>query len=485
MAVSGAPLDQSAGGMFFEGNHEDANIFPARSESRNEDSGTYMPLWGTDVLVRSGYSGIADLAMDVDDSGKIYVAVFLDHSSLNDTIEVWRSSDGGMSWEHLYSLYEPASDGGMEEMDMVVGNGPNPYIYTFIIYDNEGPDNDAGIWLNKRRADGSGNVWLRLTSDTTDDHLTAYVNSSEVIMIGYRKDGTGIYTMFSMDSASTWDTSYVSFGTRNWPSVQVTDDGYGLISYTVGDSIIRVGMYSDNFTNFTYRDIHPTCDNLRHTSVAGDASGNFIVVWSNYHSSSDVWDVHYAYSTDHGDTWSTGPFPPMNFSFGDRDAIFPSINQSIGGFRFVTTLIGSTYDTVYYAYSSTVDGWASSNTTVNDYDATTVVGAEVNRTAYAGGGIVVYRQFGSGNVWIDGFSYTASDETRPVDNVSIRVEGSMLRIINRTGNPADVKVFSSSGKLITRTTISTQGTIRMPHSGIYHLEINDGTSRATRTVIIY
>ncbi len=484
MIVSGTPLDQTARGVFFGESHEDANLFPARVETRKDESGTYIPMWGTDILVRSGFSGLTDLAMDVDNSGRVYVAVFLNHSTENDSIEIWQSPDGGYTWTHLYSLYEPASDGGMNEIDLVVGNGSNPYIYTFIVYDNEGPDNDAGIWLNKRRVDGSGNVWMRLTSDTTDEHLTASINSSEVLMIGYRKSGNRIYVMYSTDSASTWDTSYVSLGNRNWPSVHITDDGYGLITYTADDTIIRVGVYSNNFNSISFQDINPSCDNLRHTSITGDGSGNFMVVWSNYHSSSNVWDVHYAYSTDHGATWSTAPFPPMNFSYGDRDAIYPSVDYNVG-FRFVTTLIGSTYDTVYYAYSSTVNGWSSSNTTINDYDATTVMGAQVARTSNAGGGIVVYRQYGSGNVWIDGYSYTASDETKPTDNVSIRIEGSMLRIINRTTNPADIKVFSSSGKLITRTTISSEGTIRMPHSGIYHLEINDGTSRATRTVIIY
>ncbi len=483
MIAGTEPADNLYGKDFHQNAVQDLNLTESLSGSE-EKKDVYIPLWGTDLNVREGYWSLIDMAVDVDDNDNIYVAILVNHAqpAENDTIEVWRSPDGGLSWEHIYSLYEPGIDGGMEEIDMVVGGGSNPYIYTFIKYDNAGADADEGIWMNRRRGDGTGNLWKRITSDSTDEKLTASINSSEYLMIGYRENGEDIFIQYSSDSGETWSSDYVSTGIRDWPSVWITDDTVGLIAYTVDDTVIRVGKYYDNFNNFDFYNIYPNAANLVNTSISGDNSGNYIVVWSNYHSSTDVWDVHYAYTTDAGANWQTGPFPPMNFPYGSRDALYPYVKYS-GSYRFVVTLTGS-FDSLYYAYSSSVDGWNQS-TVVNDYNATTMFGARVDRTTYTSGGFVVYREYGSGNVWIDGFNYTGNQEISPTEKLVISVEGRVLRIINNSGKALQVKVFSTSGRVIATIHVGSTGFMELPSAGIYRIQFLGEGINTGRTIVAY
>ncbi len=486
--IAGVPADEISPmeGVAQSTDVEDINaIMGSPSANQNNGSGYYTPLWGTDNLVREGYSSISDMAMDVDENGNIYVAVLLDHPqpAENDTVEIWMSNDGGLNWTFLYSLYEPGSYGGIYELDMKVDTGADPVIYTFLLYDNQGPDDDEGIWVNMGRASSGPFDWIRLTTDSTQEMLTASINSSGEIMVGYRQEGTRIYVQFSTDGGTTWDTSYVSVGNRSWPAVHLTDDHMGLVAYTVDDTAVRVGMY-DNFGSPQFYTIYPDCDGVRHLSITG-GGGNYMVVWSNYHASTDIWDVHYAYSTDGGSTWTNTVFPPTNFAYGSRDAVYPSANYS-GSFRFVTTLINAPFDSIYYSFSSTVDGWGDMDyTVVNDYNGTTLFGAQVARTSYTAGGIVVYREYGSGNIWIDGYNYTASNEVLPGEILDIRVDGKILYIATRDGKPANLSIYTISGKKVKSSTINGNGTLELPSSGIYILKATTDRGTYTKSIMTY
>ncbi len=464
---------------------EDVNALVGLTREGGGNSQYYTPLWGTDQLVREGYSVLSDMAMDVDENGNIYVAILLDHPqpAENDTVEIWMSDDGGLNWTHLYSLYEAGSNGGIYELDMVVDTGADPVIYTFLLYDNQGPDDDEGIWLNMGRPSSGPFNWIRLTADSTQEMLSASINSSGEIMVGYRQEGTKIYVQFSTDGGFTWDTSYVSLGNRSWPSVHLTDDHMGLVAYTVDDTVLRIGIY-DNFASPQFYTLYPTCDGLRHLSITG-GNGNYVVVWSNYHASTDVWDVHYAYSTDGGSTWTNTVFPPTNFAFGSRDAVYPSVNYS-GSFRFVTTLINAPFDSIYYSFSSTPDGWGDLDyTVVNDYNGTTVFGAEVARTPYTAGGIVVYREYGSGNIWIDGYNYTSSRETISENLLQVKVSGKVLHIITRNGQPVSIGIYTVSGKKIGSSVINGRGSLQVPSSGMYILKATAEKETYTKSIMVY
>ncbi len=469
---------------------EDANIIPRTSiqseQSDSDNGGYYYPLWGTDRLVSNTPAGYpAGLAMDVADNGDIYVAILRKITGDIDTLEMVRSTDGGYTWSRWsYIVGEIDSKG----IDIAVGGGSNPWIYTVVDFDVSSPYSFHGIVVRRMKADKSTFNWREITRADTVKYPVLSINNDEILALTYISDNDNVFRALSTDSALTWNT-YFANNNASWSSIYISDNGRGYHAYIRNDTTVWIVTF--NAPSLGGIDINSiVTDTARHVSItAGPGaanSQNAIVVWANRHASSDVWDVHYSTSTDGGQTWSgNSPFPPTNFSYPSGDYMnYPYVHRDrhTSSFRFTTTFVSS-FDSVYYAYSSSGTTWNSAEV-INDYDATTSFGSRVDYCADAGGGCIVYRGYGSDNIWMDAFNYTAQDESSSA-NISIKVRGLNLQINVPDGERATVKVLSVNGRVIASESISGNGTLRLPHSGMFYVITQTNSRKYINKVVAY
>ena len=407
------------------------------------------PLWGTDVLVRgtpfNGYP--ADIAMDVADNGDIYVAVLMKGPSANDdTIEFYKSTDGGNSWMKISPILIL---GEIDGFDMVIGPGANPWIYTLVDFDTLF---GAGLKIRRMRADFSASDWFNIALGDTIEYPSMSVNNSGTLVITYitTTPDSGVYRGVSTDEGATWNTLRANTGVYAPPSIFISANNRAYHMYYTADRRIWLITFDAPTLSGTYVntiDLAPDESYISSIAATGGApsSQGVIAVWENFHTSTGVWDIHYATSNDGGNTWSApGPFPPTNFIYSSGSNMwYPYVhrdrNDVYGSFRFVSTYATSSFDSVLYAFSSTHDGWGSTyDAVINDWDATISFGARVDYCPGASGGCVAYRQYASDSVWFDGYNFVI-DVDEVVKNVKDLKDGEMYDILGRRINPSNAK----------------------------------------------
>ena len=423
---------------------------PTRDIMRFNDGGDIRPLWGTDVLVRGGPSGYpADIAMDVADNGDIYVAVLMRGPSTNDdTIEIHKSTDGGSTWTEtgLYIV------GEIDGFDMVIGPGANPWIYTLVDWDSTSTSTSKGLFLRRIKPDLSAYNWYGIATSDTIEYPSMSVNNNGTLVITYitTTPDSGVYRGVSTDEGATWSTFWANAGVYAPPSIFISANDRAYHMYYTADRRIWLITFDAPTLSGTYVntiDLAPDESYISSIAATGGApsSQGVVAVWENFHTSTSVWDIHYATSNDGGNTWSApGPFPPTNFIYSSGSNMwYPYVhrdrNDVYGSFRFVSTYATSSFDSVLYAFSSTHDGWGSTyDAVINDWDATISFGARVDYCPGASGGCVAYRQYASDSVWFDGYNFVI-DVDEVVKNVKDLKDGEMYDILGRRINPSNAK----------------------------------------------
>ncbi len=424
----------------------------------------FTPLWGTDVLIRDADNGTpSGLAMDVADNGDVYVAVLMKGPGYrDDTLEVWKSTDGGYTWTRNTDM-DVIGEIDHNGIDLAVGPGANPWVYTVINWDDSSTTTvGQGVYLRRLRADISAYDWVEIVSGDTVDRPRISVNNDGHVAITYITDNGRVYRGVSTDEGLTWNVFWASTNTT-WSEIYISDNGRGYHTYVRLDTAVRVVTF--NAPNITADDITTLQlpDTARHVSITASggavSSQEAVVVWANRHPSSDVWDVHYSYSTDGGTTWATPdvfqptafPYPSgayMNYPYVHRD-------RNSTSFRFVVTFISS-WDTVFYAHSTSANGWTSSREAINDHDGTTSFGAVVDYCPGVGGGCVVYREFASDRVWFDGWGFTEVEERTTVDGPPVYTVRGGIKA------EREVSVYSIGGRLV----VSGKGFLKLKR-GVY------------------
>ena len=466
------------GAIFIEGNQEgfDAGDYPLPSSGaiNSEESETtnppesYNPLWGTDILIRGEpYNGSpSDLAMDVADNGDIYVAVLLRGNATNDdTVEIWKSTDGGNTWSMQPAL-NVIGEIDTRGMDMVVGPGSNPDIYMVIDYNTD--FSAEGLWFRWIKADGTSWNWVQLVDSDTVRYPEISVNNDGILTLTYVTNTNKVHRALSTDGGNSWDIAYAN-NNVSWSSIYMSSNGRAYHAYVVHDTLLQLITFDTSSLGAIHNVVLNIEDTLRHVSVTASAGSpsnqSVIVVFGNRHPG--VTDVHYTISTNGGASWNGDlPFPPTNFSYPSGSYMnYPYVHRdrNASDFRFVSTLISSR-DSVFYAYSSSINGWTTSSA-INDHNATASFGARVDKCPGTSGGCVAYREYGSPRIWFDGLNFTEVDEgNNPVAEFQIRKNGIIT--------DSHVRVFNTSGKMIA----SGRGNITL-RPGMYLLKFNNSSAR--------
>ncbi|MCW8803691.1 MAG: hypothetical protein OQK57_04765, partial [Ignavibacteriaceae bacterium] len=96
-------------------------------------------LWGDDVMITSGKA--YDISMDISRDDDIYVAVVgrLDGSSTQDSVYIYKSTNGGVTWAQWSSIFATTRTFDKVELmcfDGYPGSSGDSYILLFFLFDN-------------------------------------------------------------------------------------------------------------------------------------------------------------------------------------------------------------------------------------------------------------------------------------------------------------------------------------------------------------
>jgi hypothetical protein len=486
-----------------------AEIAPPSSSDRDKDegsSGEAQPLWGTDDLVHSGsILSWGWLSMDHAENGNIYVAVLKrTFDSVEDTVFIYVSYDGGDTWEAFPPIYYPAGD-EVYQVELIVGPGTNPWIYTFTRSVNWGQTSTGALVMRRIRADSSAWDWVYIASPGDSlGHFSVDRDLNGNLYLAYlRLLSSGdwrVYRTRSTDEGLTWDSPIsVSTGNRDWPEIASGAEDKIYITYEVDDELIRVGAYT-NWSSPIFTDIESGDGEEEYQpSVAASrmqpaGSQTAWIIYVNDHNPNK--DIHYTYTQDGGQTWMSGSYwPPTNTPHDVWEMHHPHINVSYDYPYDINSVVvsvpSSTWDSLVFAWASSNDPSTWNDRGVyNDYRITSEYGAKIDIVYDAGGSIFVYREYGMGNVWSDYWFNTAVEELgkkRKIVATPYTVKpvkgGALLRFVLPSGKVTTIEVYSSTGRMISSVRKHFDAgfntyRISLPDPGVYFIKLDDKKAKA-------
>ncbi len=470
-----------------------------RVERKEEGNSGGEIEWGTDRLVRSGlpYVRWISLSHSSDMTNKPnYVAVLrYVPGSGRDTIFHYYSTDG-INWIPWGPIYYP---GGNEvwQVEVLVGRGTNPWIYTFVRSTVADTPNAGSLILRRRKVDGSALNWIVIAEPGDSiGRFAVDMDENEVLYLVYLKrvDTTSwnIYRTRSFDQGLTWETPIWSAGpgNRKNPEIGVGANGYAYLSYVVDDTIIRIVRYI-NWSNQISVDIETDGDPEYTPSIAASRSASTLTAWCFYrkrHLNPYPWfDIHYAYTTDGGSNWTYGVWPPMNYPYGDVGE--PWVETAFDYPYNICFALGTTYQSfdsiiTAWAYASAPNTWHN-RSVINEHNAARGMPNKIDLNITLGGA-VLYKQNESGNVWFDWWSNIGVKEivkNAPSSYSIFSKNGyAILKFNLPYGKNLKIDIYSSSGRDINRIErYFSAGNhtlkIDLPGKGVYFFKLPDRTEK--------
>ena len=453
--------------------------------------------WGTDRLIRSGNYNLRWLSLShsADMTNKPnYVAIIRYVSGSDyDTIFHYYSTDG-INWTPWLPIYYPDGD-EIWQVEILVGRGTNPWIYTFVRSTEAGVPNSGALILRRWKADGStgGWIWIATPGDSIG-RFAVDMDENEVLYLAYLKQVSAtswnLYATRSTDQGMTWQTPVlVSSGNRKDPEIAIGKGNYFYISYVVNDSIVRIGRNTNGLGGtWNFVDIDTDGEPEYQTSIAASRfqtppNQTAWVLYRHYHTSTNSYDIHYAYTTNGGQNWTYAEWPPTN-NMNHGEVRYPWIETCFD--YIVDICVGLA--TTYQSFDSIITAWASANNptnwqdryVINDHDATGEFPAKIDLNITLGGTTVAYRQFAGGNVWFDWWWNVGvkefSEKSFPDYSIISKDGYAILKFSLPYGKNLKIDIFSSSGENIGKyERYFDKGNhtfkILLPSQGVYFLKL--------------
>jgi hypothetical protein len=430
--------------------------------------------WGNDILIRGGSSFPGDrgrLSIDHAANGDIYVGVKTEYGAPQDTFHVFRSTNHGATWQVWAHCINAAGNDSIVDAKLIVGPGANPWVYMFVHYSTS----DGGLYVRRMRADGTGNLWSRITrgDSARKFDVDRNIENPPVLFLTYNELNAGVHNRVrlfaSYDSSATWTNGRnVATGTGNPVALCAGGDGYCYLAW-VDDSITPwVGRYTNNLVSPTFTFAHPD-------SVAGDfvyqptiaaartAPGGSQVAWilNRHRHTNGNYDLHVSHTTNGGVSWTTAPWPPTEVvPRTEWDMRHPTLrypyDYNVQLSVASATLYGG-FDSVITAFArvATPTVWEGREV-VNDHDCTGAFPSVVDCILGSGGSTVAYRQYGSPEVWFDYWWGTGlAEEKRPVGPAAGRgievtpnpaAGRAQVRFALESAGPVELALFDAAGR---------------------------------------
>ena len=426
--------------------------------------------WGDDVLVGSTGRVLTTgkLITDSDTTGDIYVAVLEPGGTALDTVHVWRSLNGGYTWELAYQVVPSESSGPFLDYELRVGHDANgTWLYDFIICDTSG--SAGGLWVLRHRPAMEDPTWVRISGGDSLLRLAAdrNIESAEHLFVAWETQGGDIHLASSRDTAQTWGNHRVAASGCERPAVCAGGDGCVYVACNSRDSSwIQFNRYTNNLVSpdsaFARLD-SGAADLEWSVSVAADreapcSSQTAMVLFCSRFENGNV-SVRQGWTQDGGAAWQTQIWLPINQQRSTWDARSPHVRRSYDDqlFRGVTVMPES-WDTLVYSFARPTSPmvWEERGAHA-DFSAVPALGAVAGYSSVNRGGYVAYVARNSRTVWFDGYLLVGVEQEYdgrlrpPFVNVRPSRAGATIRFFLETRAEVRVRLYGVSGRLVGET----------------------------------
>ena len=424
--------------------------------------------WGNDILVGApGYESSGRISVDNDDeTDDIYVCMLNRDGTTADTAHIWRSTDGGATWQRHWPIAGNSSAvGDLNDAQILCGHGPGDTTWLYIV----SAASNAGLRIRRSTPDTSAFLWVTIDTTTTVVRVAIdrnIENPEHLFCVWTEADGD-IRAMSSTNAGQTWgNADYVAAGRRG-ASFAAGGDGYGYVAYMddTDSTYYRVGRFTNNLISpgWSFETIDSvSTQRFREVAIAadrtapGDSQVAIALAIQRYTGNGNIYP-RYGWTFNGGTSWSANFWPVTNQSRETWQMHFPRIRRSYDSplFRAIVSVPETTtsWDTIVYAFTRTDDptNWEDRGEH-NDYRNTGEVSHDIGHSGLTNGGFIAYRQYGSGNVWFDGYDFTgvATSPTPVQPRRMTTVFGGEARLTLPKRSRVTASVYDQDGRLVQR-----------------------------------
>jgi len=471
----------------------------------------WFPDWDADILIHQSGTYINGIDMDEDDAtDDIYVIVDLLRTTPPDTQLIYRSTDGGETW-NIWS-HHTNSDGTLRNPKVRIARDASgvTWVCSFGIWYE--PTGEQRLYMRRMKPDLSSYVW-EMVNDTVDyadadadigDGAWVYVTYSptgsadNIYAARNYMDGTGWkddnllfanpqtspYAQIAAGVGGTVAVTFVDNRFFGWDEVRIKrSTNYG--STWIGSEQVsnNTGHYAITYTDIAYSHISPH---------AGSIISPFYVVDNN--------NLVYHYSTNSGVNWTYGGVISPASGDETKSTLRALKSTSIGG--VTVAYKEDDGDSVMFTWADATS--PSSFTTperISDAPATgifpPVAGWIYNSGTYSA---IIYSRFGPVDVYFDWFGNTAIEE-KPGKEISAgfvklapnpsRNLAKLTYIVQKEGN-VKISLYDATGRsvdnLVNEAKPAGEHTITINTknraTGIYFLKVKTPEATYTKQMTI-
>jgi len=278
---------------------------PKRNEA---PSGKMNDRWGNDILIVDKEVGEGQ-DFDEDEVTNDIYAIFDTYHTTGDSVPVYRSTDGGLTWNFFIFGYNADGEVGNPKVRVVRDAGGQSWVcFIGIWYE---PAGQRTLWMRRVRTDGSGAVWEQVAPDSV---LWADIDGD----IG---TGGWLYCTYCKQNPS-------------WNSI-----------YAARNALAGAG-WQNNQDLFDDPQVFP------YPAISAGAGGNVAVTFVDDRLTTNI-EVRIKRSLDYGNSWLSSE--QVSNNAGAATLTYTDIGYSHGatqtGWIFVT-FVWSTDDNLAYYYST-------------------------------------------------------------------------------------------------------------------------------------
>ncbi len=474
------------------------------------------PLWGPDVLVRSGGIGSPSpissermISYDQTRSGVLFAACVV--SSL-DTIRIYRSTDNGNSWTLWNGVIHPGNR--LSSPELIVAEGDSSFVFLFC----KTSAGNGDIYCARFGISGGANIFsVKVDADTIVNLSACRDNGNPYYLyVTFEEQDTtyDVYTWRSTNYGRTWaeagSSVVLDCGVRPKPDICCGNNNRIYVflldkrQSSVDSATFRMKLSTDRGNNWE-----------QSIQVGNPSVRIFDGVCAARHTTQTLWLVHvrdmeplngmglgvfYYYSTDNGTTWWYGGDDGIGHLDTDNNEQMPSIasHWQTGSPTVCYAIVFS--ESLMFTWASMDTNWRTP-IKVNDYRHTGNFPPQAGwkNTGSGSFSTVLYAGAGLTNLWFDSWDFSGVEEERQIEkNPVIAVKpnpASGQVLINwalAKSGAVELVIHDVSGRQVEVLTRGSRSAgehqavwncERMP-AGVYLYRLNaDGSSYTGRIVV--
>ncbi len=377
--------------------------------------------WGWDYLVWEGVVGTG-ISFDIDEATGDLYACFDTYNATNDSLLVYRSTDGGESWS--FFMFANNTDGSIENpmVRVVTDSGGEAWVVFGGIWIESAADDV--LWTRRVKTDGSSPTFEQVSSGVLQADMTSEPGTGGWVFVTYVPSGptAEIWAARNACEGSGWEDDQSLYVDTDGvvPFADIGCDADGNVAVVFVDNRMstypQVRIKRSNSSGSTWMTSQPLGNNsggytLTHLELAmADPAVDAAWLTLTYNDVGAEGDnVAYHYSTDDGASWTYGSvFQPSD---GDQDLTALGVVKDGGG---VTLAFNSDPgDSTMFSWSDAASptDWSATDR-INNNDATDIFAPAAGWKSEGASNfsLILYSGFLGVDIYVDWFDNTGVEE---------------------------------------------------------------------------